>query len=83
MDLHHGDIRVESNEGEGTRFFISLPAAQSGYDPAKDREARTVAERELVDDSYVPEDINAKEAADRITNAEDFDAGPPTGAHHR
>lgn len=74
VDLHHGDIRVESNEGEGTRFFILLPAAQSGYDPAKDREARPVAERELVDDSYVPEDINAKEAADRITNAEDFDA---------
>lgn len=74
VDLHHGDIRVESNEGEGTRFFISLPATQPGYDPAKDREARPVAERELVDDSYVPEDINAKEAADRITNAEDFDA---------
>lgn len=54
VDLHHGDIRVESNEGEGTRFFISLPAAQPGYDPAKDREARPVAERELVDDSYVP-----------------------------
>ena len=77
VDLHHGDIRVESNEGEGTRFFISLPAAQSGYDPAKDCEARPVAERELVDDSYVPEDINAKEAADRITNAEDFDADRP------
>lgn len=77
VDLHHGDIRVESNEGEGTRFFISLPAAQSDYDPAKDREARPVAERELVDDSYVPEDINAKEAADRITNAEDFDADRP------
>lgn len=77
VDLHHGDIRVESNEGEGTRFFISLPAAQPGYDPAKDREARLVAERELVDDSYVPEDINAKEAADRITNAEDFDADRP------
>lgn len=77
VDLHHGDIRVESNEGEGTRFFISLPAAQLGYDPAKDREARPVAERELVDDSYVPEDINAKEAADRITNAEDFDADRP------
>ena len=77
VDLHHGDIRVESNEGEGTRFFISLPATQPGYDPAKDREARPVAERELVDDSYVPEDINAKEAADRITNAEDFDADRP------
>lgn len=77
VDLHHGDIRVESNEGEGTRFFISLPAAQPGYDPAKDREARPVAERELVDDSCVPEDINAKEAADRITNAEDFDADRP------
>ena len=77
VDLHHGDIRVESNEGEGSRFFISLPAAQPGYDPAKDREARPVAERELVDDSYVPEDINAKEAADRITNAEDFDADHP------
>lgn len=77
VDLHHGDIRVESNEGEGSRFFISLPAAQPGYDPAKDREARPVAERELVDDGYVPEDINAKEAADRITNAEDFDADRP------
>lgn len=77
VDLHHGDIRVESNEGEGTRFFISLPATQPGYDPAKDREARPVAERELVDDSYVPEDINAKEAANRITNAEDFDADRP------
>ena len=77
VDLHHGDIRVESNVGEDTRFFISLPATQPGYDPAKDREARPVAERELVDDSYVLEDINAKEAADRITNAEDFDADRP------
>ena len=30
VDLHHGDIRVESNVGEGTRFFISLPATQPG-----------------------------------------------------
>jgi signal transduction histidine kinase len=26
VDLHRGDILVESNEGEGSRFIVSIPA---------------------------------------------------------
>lgn len=41
VDLHHGDIRVESNEGEGTRFlYRCLPPSQATTLPRIARQGR-------------------------------------------
>lgn len=77
VDMHHGDIHAESEPGHGTTFIFNLPPTQPGYDPAKDAPAATEAEKGLVDDNYVPSDTNARESAERITNAEDFDTERP------
>lgn len=65
-----------------TRILIQLVGEILDFRKVQNNKAhlhlnRFALQRELVDDSYVPEDINAKEAADRITNAEDFDADRP------
>lgn len=77
IDMHHGSVHAESAEGKGTTFVIELPDSQPGYDPAKDAPAATQAEKGLVDDNYIATDTTAQEAAERITNAEDFDAERP------
>ena len=35
IDLHHGHITVESEEGHGTTFRLVLPITQTGSSPAK------------------------------------------------
>lgn len=65
-----------------TRILIQLVGEILDFRKVQNNKAhlhlnRFALQRELVDDSYVPEDINAKEAANRITNAEDFDADRP------
>lgn len=77
IDMHRGSVHAESVEGKGTTFVIELPDSQPGYDPAKDAPAATQAEKGLVDDNYIATDTTAQEAAERITNAEDFDAERP------
>lgn len=77
IDMHHGDVHAESEDGKGTTFVIKLPDSQPGYDPAKDAPAATQAEKGLVDDNYIATDSTPKENSDRITNAEDFDAERP------
>lgn len=77
IDMHRGSVHAESVEGKGTTFVIELPDSQPGYDPAKDAPAATQAEKGLVDDNYIDTDTTAQEAAERITNAEDFDAERP------
>lgn len=77
IDMHRGSVHAESVEGKGTTFVIELPDSQPGYDPTKDAPAATQAEKGLVDDNYIATDTTAQEAADRITNAEDFDAERP------
>lgn len=77
IDMHRGSVHAESAEGKGTTFVIELPDSQPGYDPAKDAPAATQAEKGLVDDNYIATDTTAQEAAERITNAEDFDAERP------
>ena len=77
IDMHRGSVHAESVEGNGTTFVIELPDSQPGYDPAKDAPAATQAEKGLVDDNYIATDTTAQEAAERITNAEDFDAERP------
>lgn len=77
IDMHHGDVHAESEDGKGTTFVIKLPDSQPGYDPAKDAPAATQAEKGLVDDNYIATDSTPKENLNRITNAEDFDAERP------
>mgnify|MGYP004632486707 FL=1 len=78
VDLHHGTIDVQSEPGKGTSFVVTLPDTQPGYDPANDQKAAPrVEDKNLIDDNYVSVDIDANAAADRITNAEDFDSERP------
>lgn len=81
VDLHHGSISVTSTQEEGTTFSITLPDTQEGYDPDADNDGNkdnsTKAEQGYVDDSYAPVNVEAAEKAERITNAEDFDADRP------
>lgn len=77
VELHKGEVHGESEEGKGLTIVVSLPDSQPGYDPAKDVEEKPTAEKGLIDDNYVTTNISAKESADRITNAEDFDHDRP------
>lgn len=81
VDLHHGSISATSSQEEGTTFSITLPDTQEGYDPDADNDGNkdnsTKAEQGYVDDSYAPVNVDAAEKAERITNAEDFDADRP------
>ena len=78
VDLHHGTIDAQSEPGKGTSFVVTLPDTQPGYDPANDQKAAPrVEDKILIDDNYVSVDIDANAAADRITNAEDFDSERP------
>lgn len=81
VDLHHGSISATSTQEKGTTFSITLPDTQEGYDPESDNEQSsdnsTKAEQGYVDDSYAPVNVEAAEKAERITNAEDFDADRP------
>ena len=78
VDLHHGTIDAQSELGKGTSFVVTLPDTQTGYDPANDQKAAPrVEDKNLIDDNYVSVDIDANAAADRITNAEDFDNERP------
>ena len=81
VDLHHGSISATSSQEAGTTFSITLPDTQEGYDPDADNDGNkdnsTKAEQGYVDDSYAPVNVEAAEKAERITNAEDFDADRP------
>ena len=78
VDMHHGTIEAQSEPDKGTSFVVTLPDTQPGYDPANDQKAAPrVEDKNLIDDNYVSVDIDANAAADRITNAEDFDSERP------
>ena len=77
VDMHGGEVSAHCPESGGTEFVVSLPDMQLGYDPAKDCVSESAAEKELVDDISVADDVAAQESAERIVDAEDFDEGRP------
>ena len=60
MKLHHGSIRVESEEGKGAAFIVSFPTGKSSYAPEElDQEL-------LLSDESVPHEISGVEDMDVV-----------------
>lgn len=76
VDLHHGEVGVDSEPGKGSRFFFSIPESQPGYDAAKDNQKEIKAEPKLADD-YSVKNIIAEQNLTVITGTEDYDSNRP------
>lgn len=76
VDLHHGEVGVDSERGKGSRFFFSIPESQPGYDAAKDNQKEIKAEPKLADD-YSVKNIIAEQNLTVITGTEDYDSNRP------
>lgn len=77
VDMHQGTVYAESELGKGTTFHISLPDSQPGYDPQADKDAPIPTERNLVDDTYIPEPVCVTEQAQRIVQSNKTDSELP------
>lgn len=55
IDLHQGDIRVESRPGEGTTFIIGLPLSRASYEEGQ------IDEEIVIRDTAVTEYVEEKE----------------------
>ena len=53
--LHRGSIRVESDEGRGTRFLVSVPVGSAHLDPQRVMAGRSLASTALKADAFVEE----------------------------
>lgn len=62
-EMHHGEIRTESNEGKGTTFIIELPMEQAGTisEPANNTMLHNLKEGALLDADSMTPDVPAKE----------------------
>ncbi len=69
VKLHHGDIVVESQEGKGTTFIITLP---KGYEHLKPEEIIQQVKTEALDDEVIP-DLPLEETFVRKDAREDID----------
>ena len=76
VDLHHGEVQVESEQGRGSRFSFSIPESQPGYDSAADRQTEAMTGPVLADD-YSVKDIIAEQNLASITGTEDYDSNHP------
>ncbi|MFC2155406.1 ATP-binding protein [Acidobacteriota bacterium] len=59
--LHHGDIAVRTNQGEGTEFIISLPRGHASYKPEEILDREAVLSRKA---SWPPAEIFSDPEAD-------------------
>ena len=76
-ELHHGTTSVESEEGKGSSFTVTVPTTQPDYDPALDSPSRGNADVTLASDDYIPANVIAQQRAAAVTDDANFDDSRP------
>ena len=76
VELHKGEVGVESELQKGCRFYFSIPESQPGYDAALDKQDEIKTEPKLADD-YSVKDIISEQNLSAITGTEDYDSNRP------
>lgn len=76
VELHKGEVGVESELQKGCRFYFSIPESQPGYDAALDKQDEIKSEPRLADD-YSVKDIISEQNLSAITGTEDYDSNRP------
>ena len=76
-ELHHGTASVESEEGKGSSFTVTVPTTQPDYDPALDSPSRGNADVTLASDDYIPANVIAQQRAAAVTDDANFDESRP------
>lgn len=67
--LHHGTVKVDSTEGKGSVFTVTLPLQQTTTNSNRQADEKT-AEKSFVIDDYIPEDADKEINTDKITATE-------------